>query len=256
MSTAVSQQRSVETRQALLDAAERCFGEHGVEPTNVTTVAAEAGRAVGSLYHHFTDKAGLVAAVVERALHDLAADIEAWLEPTQWEGQGIIEICAAYVDGASSRERVRPGSKRILAEITLTDADVRRRTGAIRSELRTGLIELMLARSGSVGHPDPDTAIRFVVDQITAMVAARLDRSNPAGQLDRLHDERFCEELLVSVRAYLRVDEPLADEPLADEPSTDEPLADEPSTDEPLADEPHPHEPSIDHHHDSTGERP
>ena len=60
--------RAQRTVDALLDAAERLFGEKALADVTVEEIATGAGVAVGSIYNHFGSKAGLHAALVERAL--------------------------------------------------------------------------------------------------------------------------------------------------------------------------------------------
>ncbi|WP_181777370.1 TetR/AcrR family transcriptional regulator [Amycolatopsis pittospori] len=60
--------RKERTIAALLQAADEIFRERPVDEVTVEEIAERAGVAVGSLYNHFGSKAGLHAAVVERAL--------------------------------------------------------------------------------------------------------------------------------------------------------------------------------------------
>ncbi|MGH8794326.1 MAG: TetR/AcrR family transcriptional regulator [Stackebrandtia sp.] len=60
--------RRQRTVDALLRAAEEAFAERAVDDVTVEEIAERAGVAVGSLYNHFGSKAGLHAAVVERAV--------------------------------------------------------------------------------------------------------------------------------------------------------------------------------------------
>jgi AcrR family transcriptional regulator len=60
--------RKRRTIDALLHAAEAVFAERPVEAITVEEIAARAGVAVGSIYNNFGSKAGLHAAVVDRAL--------------------------------------------------------------------------------------------------------------------------------------------------------------------------------------------
>jgi AcrR family transcriptional regulator len=53
-------------RDALLDAAVRLFGARGFAATTIDAVAAEAGVSKRTIYAHFTDKAGLFVAAVDR----------------------------------------------------------------------------------------------------------------------------------------------------------------------------------------------
>jgi len=60
--------RARRTTDALLAAAETLFAERSVGEVTVEQIASRAGVAVGSVYNHFGSKAGLHAALVERAL--------------------------------------------------------------------------------------------------------------------------------------------------------------------------------------------
>lgn len=60
--------RRQRTIDALLEAAQDVFTTRSVDEVTVEEIAERAGVAVGSLYNHFGSKAGLHAAVVERAV--------------------------------------------------------------------------------------------------------------------------------------------------------------------------------------------
>jgi TetR/AcrR family transcriptional regulator, acrAB operon repressor len=57
---------ALETREALLDAAEAVFFEKGVSRTSLTDIASAAGLTRGAIYWHFADKVALFEAMVER----------------------------------------------------------------------------------------------------------------------------------------------------------------------------------------------
>jgi TetR/AcrR family transcriptional regulator len=60
--------RAERTIEALLRAAEKLFRKRPMAEVTVEEIAATAGVAVGSVYNHFGSKAGLHAALIERAL--------------------------------------------------------------------------------------------------------------------------------------------------------------------------------------------
>src|SRR3954453_10989702 len=60
--------RKQSTIEALLGAAERVFAERPFDEVTVEEIGERAGVAVGSIYNNFGSKAGLHAAVVDRAL--------------------------------------------------------------------------------------------------------------------------------------------------------------------------------------------
>jgi len=64
--------RGAATRERLLAAARRLFGERGYEATSIEAVLAASGVARGALYHHFPSKAELFDAVLVDVLVEIA----------------------------------------------------------------------------------------------------------------------------------------------------------------------------------------
>ena len=60
--------RAERTVESLLQAAEKLFSKRAVADVTLEEIASTAGVAVGSVYNHFGSKAGLHAALVERAV--------------------------------------------------------------------------------------------------------------------------------------------------------------------------------------------
>jgi AcrR family transcriptional regulator len=65
-------ERRARTRQALLDAAAELFAERGVEGASVDAIAEAADRTSGALYDHFGSKDGLLFALLEGWVDDVA----------------------------------------------------------------------------------------------------------------------------------------------------------------------------------------
>lgn len=68
------------TREALIDAAEEMFMEHGVARTSLEQIARHAGMTRGAVYWHFKNKADLFRAMLERVhlpFEDLIREIDA-----------------------------------------------------------------------------------------------------------------------------------------------------------------------------------
>jgi len=72
-------ERRAETRQRLLDAAVELFAERGVEASSVDAIAERAERTSGALYDHFESKTGLLIALLEGWVDDVAVAIVAEL---------------------------------------------------------------------------------------------------------------------------------------------------------------------------------
>lgn len=64
--------RGAATRERLLAAARRLFGERGYEATSIESVLEASGVARGALYHHFESKAELFDAVLVDVLVEIA----------------------------------------------------------------------------------------------------------------------------------------------------------------------------------------
>jgi AcrR family transcriptional regulator len=88
------------TRAALVAAARACFVEQGFEATSTEAVVARAGVSKGALYHHFANKAELMAAVFEAVSRETVRTSQ-----------------AAAAAGGSSREALGMGLKAWLRAV-------------------------------------------------------------------------------------------------------------------------------------------
>jgi AcrR family transcriptional regulator len=87
------------TREAILDAAERLFSQHGVDGVAVRDLARELGLTPSSLYNHFPGKQALYEAVLERGLRPIVEVIAA-----SWNGEirrdsvaGTLDVLVAHL---------------------------------------------------------------------------------------------------------------------------------------------------------------
>src|SRR4051794_41939512 len=72
-------ERRAETRERLLAAAAELFAERGIEGSSVDAIAERAERTSGAIYDHFGGKEGLLFALLEGWVDDVAAVISAEL---------------------------------------------------------------------------------------------------------------------------------------------------------------------------------
>lgn len=62
------QERAKATRNQILDAAARLFGERGIADTSTNKIAAEAGVSIGTLYRYFADRSVIVDDLLNRLI--------------------------------------------------------------------------------------------------------------------------------------------------------------------------------------------
>ncbi len=99
------QRRKARTVQAILEAAERQFLEHGYGATTLEAIAGAADVAVGSIYFHFAGKDDLYLAVTERAIEQLTAYEDTALAEAATPRERLIALGDAYLRFALDQPR-------------------------------------------------------------------------------------------------------------------------------------------------------
>lgn len=206
------QTRSQRTQAALLEAAAGLLGEKGIEATSVADVAAAAGCSVGSVYHHFRDKQTLLYAVFERMCEEFRATTREALDPARWEGASVGDVLRSYLEFSIELGRERPAFKRGGLVVARGFPELGAHYDELRIELQEGMTALVRARSDEIGHPDPELAVAFVLDELGSMLHTRLEPGAMPTRLASRRDETFVREALRSACGYLRVAAPEEEE--------------------------------------------
>ncbi|AAY93360.1 TetR/AcrR family transcriptional regulator [Pseudomonas protegens] len=93
-----------QTRARLIASARQAFARLGYAKTSMDDLTAEAGLTRGALYHHFGDKQGLLAAVVEQIDSEMDERLEAISAAASDPWQGFAQRCRAYLEMAQEAE--------------------------------------------------------------------------------------------------------------------------------------------------------
>lgn len=93
------QQRGVQRRRAILDAAIDLFGRQGYQGTGLSAIAQEAGITASAIIHHFGSKEGLLRAVLDEHDARSAARLSAHV------GRGVTGLVDALLDNADHMAR-------------------------------------------------------------------------------------------------------------------------------------------------------
>ncbi|MCD0505008.1 TetR/AcrR family transcriptional regulator [Bordetella petrii] len=146
-----------ETRAKLVAAARVAFGRQGYANTSMDDFTAQAGLTRGALYHHFGDKAGLLAAVVEQIDEETDARLQAVSDaaPNTWEG--FRNRCRTYLEMAQEPE---------MRRIVLQDARAVLGTASVVSQqfCVTSMADLLeaLMQNGVIRQAEPQALARMI----------------------------------------------------------------------------------------------
>ncbi|CAG74723.1 TetR-family transcriptional regulator [Pectobacterium atrosepticum SCRI1043] len=146
-----------ETRATLLATARKVFSERGYADTSMDDLTAQASLTRGALYHHFGDKKGLLAAVVEQIDAEMDERLQAISDTAEDDWEGFRCRCRAYLEMALEPE---------IQRIVLRDA--RAVLGGASPDSQRHCVESMqrlidnLIRQGVVAEADPQALASLI----------------------------------------------------------------------------------------------
>jgi AcrR family transcriptional regulator len=180
------QQRAIETRERLLDAAARVFSEYGYAAGTTNRIAEAAGHSIGSLYQYFPNKDAILAELVTAHVRSGLDTVQQRLatEPLPGSLDGKLRF---FVAAAIDNHRDDPALHRVLFE------EAPRPPGLLAllhdAEEKAVLAAAELLRADPlVRVPDIPLAARMTVTTIESVVHRFLSHTVTV-DLDRLEDE-------------------------------------------------------------------
>ncbi|WP_437794320.1 TetR/AcrR family transcriptional regulator [Sorangium sp. So ce693] len=207
---AVARQNGVARREALLDAALRCFEQRGLLRTGIEDVRKEAGASPSSVYHLFEDFPALVAALLERTFERLVGYVTArvldartarsavralveahltWVFDHEAEARFMYQALALELDG-HHRAALRETKARLKAETVAHLSELGVLSGACSSEAMVDVVLLGPAHqacraylSGS-GAVDP-TWMKETLPELACAAMGKVDPAQPAARTGR-----------------------------------------------------------------------
>ncbi len=197
------QARSHKTLERILDAAELLILERGLDNITIKDIARRAESSVGAFYARFTDKEALLRTVFQRFCEQAEATIDLALSAEQWQDADLGELIETAVAFVLHVFRDRG---RLISAFTLRAAkDPEISTVGERLGLRIceRLLALLKLRNETLGHPDPEVAIRTFVWLVLSALEARTLYS--ATEQPELSETQIAAELSRMALAYLAV---------------------------------------------------
>ncbi len=128
------QRATAERRHSILEAALRCFAEGGVEEVSIHALRRASGASTGSIYHHFGNKDGVVAALYRAILEDYQQGLLRALADVETAREWVRGIVLYHVRWAADH----PLRARYLHAVRRSPA-----LASIKDELRRSTRELL-----------------------------------------------------------------------------------------------------------------
>lgn len=90
--------RRSELKRVILSKSLECFNKHGIEPTTIDLIKNECDTSVGSIYHHFGTKDGIISHLFFLALDDQLEQRLQYFENIKSAKNYIFAIVYSYID--------------------------------------------------------------------------------------------------------------------------------------------------------------
>jgi AcrR family transcriptional regulator len=154
------QQRSRDSQERILKAAEALIKSKGFEALTTAEVVRRSGTSIGTLYARFGDKTALLHAVQDRVQSREEEIMRAQLSRVDWEGLSLEDTVRRLLE---IKQTATEGDDRLFEAFVVHGATdpVLRAQGYRHKAAIEGLeVDVLLKHASEIGHPDPDAAAR------------------------------------------------------------------------------------------------
>jgi AcrR family transcriptional regulator len=200
------QERSKETLERLLNAAESVLSEVSVEEATVAQIVRRSGTSVGAFYGRFADKEAMLQCLDDSFFQKARQHWDDFFASAQWQEGPLHERLHRLVGLIVRKNRAHRPLLRALqlyAHVRPDPAFVARRE-KLQEYVFDQVCKTLLARPGYIRHPQPELAARLGLRMLFSAVGELiLFGTTPLG------DEDLATELTRALLAYLRVRSPL-----------------------------------------------
>ena len=204
------QERSRESLQRMLDAAEGVIARHGLEGTTLPRIAAKAGISPSNVYRRFRDKDALMAAVFQRIRKRSAAAMTAQVDPEIVRRVGLIQFSRNIIEGMIRNFRADAALSRAAVEYSEQHWKARfvRKTRASEAQSFQTMVDTFMIWRDQIKHPDPERAVRFGFVMIALVLRELIlfDRMRIFQDILPLDDDTLRQELPRVFLRYLGVE--------------------------------------------------
>lgn len=201
------QARSRKTLDRLVDGTEALLEAKHFDELTVVQIAKHAASSVGAFYGRFKDKQALLHYLDERMEQDAVKHWDAFFDAERWRGATVSDVLREFASVSVKAHRRRKGVLRtvFLRLRSRADAESRNRARRLNEHVVTRATQLLLARRSGIGHPEPESAVRFALFQFGAALREAVLFEDLGLFPLRLKDAELVEALTWGLCSFLRV---------------------------------------------------
>lgn len=167
-------ERQAQTREEILQVAEKLFLDNGYHATSIATIAAEAGRTIGAIYSNYSNKEDLCLEVIKRRVASEASTLVGSLGISAPDTEARIEAVAEWWGPVAADSAFLT----LVAEFGITVLQSEQRSDFVESAQRTiettaPLIKQFLPEEVQ-SAPDFDDALYSIVATASGLAGMRV----------------------------------------------------------------------------------
>jgi AcrR family transcriptional regulator len=169
------------SRDLILDAARDLTAKRGYDGMAVSDLCAQSGLPASSVYYHFGNKLGVLAALLERTFGELHA---LFPNPSSFDGREPIDRLEAWFTAACDSLDRRPDYLRLLLAVSVGPHKDAEAVGATVRRIRDSAHASWVDALTPVLAPDGDEAGTAMVERLAVLGRAMTDGLSVANSLD------------------------------------------------------------------------
>jgi AcrR family transcriptional regulator len=205
------QQRSRDSQERILRAAEALIKSKGFEALTTAEVVRRSRTSIGTLYARFGDKTALLHAVQERVQTREEAVMRARLAKVDWDALSLEDTVRQLLE---IKRLATEGDDRLFEAFVVhgaTDPVVRAQGYRHKATIEGLEIEILMRHAGQIGHSDPEGAARVASRLAQAAQEEYVQRSLSGVSLPTAASpDLLLQRLADVIIAYLKSTQPVA----------------------------------------------
>ncbi len=205
------QQRSRDSQERILKAAEALIKSKGFEALTTAEVVRRSNTSIGTLYARFGDKTALLHAVQDRVQSREEACMRNQIAKIDWDALTLADSVRRLLE---IKQTACDGDDRLFEAFVVhgaTDPVLRAQGYRHKAAVENLEVEILLKSADEIGHADPEAAARVASRLAQAAQEEYVQRSLAGGPLPgSAPPELLLERLADVIIAYLKNPAPVA----------------------------------------------